>query len=182
MQKFAHHIDAINDAIGRYAAWCAVALVVLQFTVVVLRYVFGVGVIMMQEGVVYLHATLFMLGAAYTLQYGGHVRVDVFYREAKPRTKAYLDIFGAIVFLLPVCILIFWYSWPYVSSSWRVFEGSRETSGLQAVFLLKSLILVFAAMMALQGISMLLHNILRLRGIEPMVGGDDDANSSGIGA
>ncbi len=165
MQKLSQRIDRLNDLIGRYAAWCAIALVLLQFTVVVLRYVFGVGVIMMQEGVIYLHAALFLLGGAYTLQYGGHVRVDVFYREAKPRTKAMVDIFGAIVFLLPVCILILWYSWPYVANSWRVLEGSRETSGIQAVFLLKSLILVFAALMALQGISMILHNILRLRGV-----------------
>ncbi len=95
MQKIAHSIDTLNDAIGRYASWCAIALVLLQFLVVVLRYVFGVGVIMMQEGVVYLHATLFMLGAAYTLKYDGHVRVDVFYREAKPRTKALVNLFGS---------------------------------------------------------------------------------------
>lgn len=182
MQKIAHSIDTLNDAIGRYASWCAIALVLLQFLVVVLRYVFGVGVIMMQEGVVYLHATLFMLGAAYTLKYDGHVRVDVFYREAKPRTKALVNLFGSIVFLLPVCSLIFWYSWPYVSSSWRVFEGSRETSGIQAVFLLKTLILVFAVTMALQGLSMLLHSVLHLRGIEPLAGRTGNSGLPGPGA
>ena len=163
MQQLAQRIDALNEAIGRYAAWCAVVLVMVQFAVVVLRYVFGVGVIMMQEGVVYLHATLFLLGAAYTLKHEGHVRVDIFYREATPRRKALVDVFGALVFLLPVCGLIFWFSLPYVETSWSVFEGSRETSGIQAVFLLKTLILVFAVLMALQGLSMLMHSLLCLR-------------------
>ena len=166
MHRLAQRIDILNETVGRYAAWCAVALVVLQFSVVVLRYVFGIGVIMMQEGVVYLHATLFLMGSAYTLKHGGHVRVDVFYREASLRKKAWVNLFGSIVFLLPVCMLIFWYSWPYVSTSWGVFEGSRETSGIQAVFLLKTLILVFAVLMAAQGVSMLLHSLLRIQGRE----------------
>ena len=163
MQYFAHKIDAFNETVARYAAWCAIALVAVQFTVVVLRYVFGVGMIMMQEGVIYLHATLFLLGAAYTLKCDGHVRVDIFYRDASVRTKALVDMFGAVVFLLPVCALILWSAVPYVQTSWSVFEGSRETSGIQAVFLLKTLIIVFAVLMALQGLSLLIHSLSHLR-------------------
>ncbi|MBT4891211.1 MAG: TRAP transporter small permease subunit [Rhodospirillales bacterium] len=166
MQNLVRKIDTFNNSIGHAAAWCAIALVVVQFVVVVLRYVFGIGLIMMQEGVVYLHATLFMMGAAHTLCQDGHVRVDIFYREATPQTKALVDLFGSLVFLLPVCCVIFWFAWPYVSQSWSVFEGSRETSGIQAVFLLKTLILVFAVLMALQGISMMLRSVMFLRGRE----------------
>ncbi|MDP6427967.1 MAG: TRAP transporter small permease subunit [Rhodospirillales bacterium] len=144
-------------------------MVIIQFVVVVMRYVFGVGSIMMQESVIYLHAILFMIGAGYTLLYGGHVRVDIFYRDASARGKAILDLIGIAVFLLPVCILIWWFSWRYVGASWAVFEGSKETSGIQAVFLLKSTILAFAALMGLQGISLAIHSILVLIGAEPPV-------------
>ena len=168
LNSAAQKIDAINDWIGRVTALAALLMVIIQF-VVVMRYVFGVGSIMMQESVIYLHAILFMIGAGYTLLYGGHVRVDIFYRDASARGKAILDLIGIAVFLLPVCILIWWFSWRYVGASWAVFEGSKETSGIQAVFLLKSTILAFAALMGLQGISLAIHSILVLIGAEPPV-------------
>ncbi len=142
-------------------------MVIVQFMVVVLRYVFGVGSIFMQESVVYMHGIMFMLGAAYTLLHEGHVRIDIFYREASERRKALVNLIGAPLLLLPICAVIFRYSWPYVASSWRVFEGSKETSGIQGVFLLKSIVLVFAVMLALQGISLAVHALLVLTGREP---------------
>ncbi|MFC1672796.1 TRAP transporter small permease subunit [Pseudomonadota bacterium] len=157
-------IDALNDLIGRGAAWLAIVMVLLQFFVVMLRYVFSINFIMMQEGVVYLHATLFMLGAAYALLHEGHVRVDIFYRTASPRKKALVDMVGSVFFLLPVCGLIMAASWPYVARSWSMLEGSMETSGIQLVFLLKSLILAFGALMALQGIALGLSALLTLSG------------------
>ena len=75
---FAQKIDAANSVIGRTTAWLALIMVLVQFVVVMMRYVFGVGSIMMQESVIYMHAFLFMLGAGYTLLQGGHVRVDIF--------------------------------------------------------------------------------------------------------
>ncbi len=141
-------------------------MVLVQFVVVVLRYVFGYGSIFMQESILYMHGTLFMLGAGFTLLHQGHVRVDVFYREAHPRTKAKIDLFGALVFMIPVCIAIWLYSWGYVSNSWATMEGSNETSGIQARFLLKSTILGFCALMILQGISMICHAIRVLAGVE----------------
>jgi len=160
-------IDAVNDRVGHGAAWLAIVMVLVQFMVVLLRYVFGENFIWMQEGVVYLHAALFMFGAAYTLLHEGHVRVDIYYRTAPPRTKAVVDIVGALVFLLPVCILIFAVSWPYVTQSWSMWEGSQETSGVQAVFLRKSLIIAFAGLMALQGIALGLSALLTLTGHKP---------------
>jgi TRAP-type mannitol/chloroaromatic compound transport system permease small subunit len=160
-------IDRLNEYIGRGAAWFALAMVLLQFTVVVMRYVFGVGSILMQEGVIYLHAALFLCGAGYTLLHGGHVRVDIFYRAASPRRKALTDLLGTIFLLLPVCVIIAWASLPYVEQSWSVFEGSKETSGIPAVFALKSLIMLFVVLLALQGISLALRAILTLSGRPP---------------
>lgn len=159
-------IDAFNERIGTTIAWAALAMVAMQFVVVVLRYVYGFGSIFMQESVTYLHATLFMVGAGYTLLHGGHVRVDIFYRNATPRRKALVDLLGVLLFLIPVCVLIGWSSFPYVQQSWSVFEGSKETSGIQGVFLLKSVILVFVVLMVLQGVSLALQSIMVLAGVD----------------
>lgn len=157
-------IDRLNGAVGVTVAWLALAMVLVQFTVVVMRYVFGVGSLFLQESIVYLHATMFMLGSAYTLLQDGHVRVDVFFRATSARWKAKVDLAGSLLLLLPVCVVIFIYSYPYVAASWASLEGSREMSGIPAVFLLKSVILVFAAQMALQGLAQALKAVLVLTG------------------
>lgn len=152
-------IDSFNERLGSWIAWLALIMVLVQFVVVLMRYVFGMGSIAMQESIIYMHGLLFMLGAGYTLLHDGHVRVDIFYREASPKHKARVDIFGVVAFLIPVCVLIWIYSWPYVENAWRVFEGSKETSGIQAVFLLKTVVLVFCVLVALQGISLAIHSL-----------------------
>ena len=159
-------IDQTNEYIGRAVSWLALILVLTQFLVVVLRYVFGISFVSMQESLIYLHASLFMAAAAYTLKHDGHVRVDIFYRGASERFKAWVDLAGGLFFLLPVMGVVWYEGWPYVSASWAIHEGSTETSGIQAVFLLKTLILVFAALMALQGIAKILHCTLILSGRE----------------
>ncbi len=164
--SLAKAIDALNQRIGGVIAWLALIMVLVQFVVVLMRYVFGLGSIAMQESIIYMHGILFMVGAGYTLLHDGHVRVDIFYREASPKHKARVDIFGVLVFLLPICVLLWVYSWPYVQNSWAVYEGSKETSGIQAVFLLKSIVLVFIALIALQGISMMIHALAVLLDVE----------------
>ena len=149
----ADRIDRLNTAIGRAASWCALAIVLLGFAVVLLRYVLGVGSIWLQESILYAHAALFLLAAAWTLKEGGHVRVDVFYASAAPRTKAWIDLLGALLLLLPFALAIAWFSLPYVERSWAILERSRETSGLPLVFLLKTLIPLFALLLALQGVA-----------------------------
>lgn len=159
-------IDALNNRIGRTVSWLALIMVVVQFVVVVQRYVFGIGSIWMQESIVYMHGFLFMLAAGYTLLHNGHVRVDVFYRQAIPRRKALTDLFGVMFFLLPMCVAVIWLAWPYVSNSWAIFEGSKETSGIHGVYLLKTVIIIFAGLVALQGISLAAHSIRILMGLE----------------
>lgn len=154
LAAFARAIDWLNDTVGRTVAWLALAMVLMQFAVVVLRYVFGIGSIFMQESIVYMHGLLFMLAAGYNLLHGGHVRVDIFYRDAPAKAKALVDLLGVIGLLIPVAVVILIYSMPYVRASWAVFEGSRETSGIQGVFLLKTVVIIFAVLVLLQGIAM----------------------------
>ncbi len=147
----------MTAAVGRAGAWLIVIVVVLEFALVVARYLFSVGSIWASETVVYAHAALFLLAAAWTLQTNGHVRVDIFYANAKPRTKALVDLVGAVVFLLPFAVVLLWLSTPYAARSWAVLERSQEASGLPLVFLLKTLIPVFALLMGLQGLAQVIR-------------------------
>lgn len=162
----ARGIDRINDRIGRTVAWVALAMVLAQFLVVLLRYVFGVGFIQLQESIIYMHGLLFMLGAGYALLRDAHVRVDVFYRGAGDRTKALVNLCGVLFLLAPLSVLVLYVAWPYVAASWAVREGSREASGIQAVYLLKTVILVFAVLVLAQGVSLVLHSVLVIAGRE----------------
>lgn len=147
-------IDAINRKVGLSVAWLALAMVLVQFTVVISRYVFSVGSIPAQETIWYMHGALFMLGAGYTLLRDGHVRVDLFYRDAHPRRKATIDLLGVVFFLLPVCVLIIWTSWSYVVNSWKVLEGSTETNGIPTIFALKTVVPIATVFLALQGVAL----------------------------
>lgn len=164
MQALVAIIDAINRRIGRVVSWSILVIVLLQFAVVIMRYVFGAGSVWVQETITYVYATSFMATAGYALLRDGHVRVDVFYREASKRTKAVIDIVGTIVFLWPVTGLLLWVASPYVARSIAILEGSRETSGLPFVYLLKAEILLFAGLFALQGLALLLRSTLVLAG------------------
>jgi len=151
-------IDYLTERSGRLLAWLALAMALLTVVVVILRYGFGIGSIAMQELVTYMHAILFMMGIAYTLKSGGHVRVDIFYRNFSPRTRAWVNSIGAIVFMLPLCVFFVGVSWEYVSNSWAIREASAEPGGIPAVFLLKTLIPLMGVNIFLQGTAELLRN------------------------
>lgn len=163
-RRTADAIDRLTAAIGRAALWCCLYAVLAEFAVVLLRYAFGIGSIKLQESVLYAHAGLFMLAAAWTLQVGGHVRVDVLYAAARPRTRALVDLLGALFFLLPFAAAVGALSLPYVERSWAILERSREASGLPFVYLLKTLIPIFALLIGLQGIAQALRAGLVLAG------------------
>ena len=129
-----------------------------------MRYVFNIGAIPIQESVTYLHGIVFMLGMAYTLQEGGHVRVDILYQRFSKKNQAIVDLFGSIFFLLPVCIFIFWTSIDFVSFSWSLKETSAEPGGLPFIYLLKTLIPVMALLILIQGLAEILKSILKIRG------------------
>jgi TRAP-type mannitol/chloroaromatic compound transport system permease small subunit len=158
----ADRIDRLIAAIGRTVMWLCLFLVLMQFTVVLLRYAFAIGSIWLSESIIYAHAALFLLAAAWTLQQNGHVRVDVFYSKASARQKAIIDLLGSLLLLLPVMAVIIYFALPYVARSWSMLERSRETSGLPFVYLLKTLIPLFALLMGLQGISQAMRALLLL--------------------
>ncbi len=136
---------------GRAVMWLLLVMALVQFAVVLLRYVFGVNEIFMQESITYMHGAIFLLAAGYALLTNDHVRVDIFYRDAPPKRKAIVDLLGTYLFLFPVCLIILWTASPYVARSWAFFEGSADTSGIQGVFLLKSLIPAFAVLLSMAG-------------------------------
>ncbi len=154
--------DGINEFLGSTISWLSLLMVLVTFVIVVLRYAFDLGWIWLQESVTYMHAALFLIGAAYTLKHEGHVRVDIFYRKFTPRTRAWIDLAGALFLLLPVCLFIFSVSWDYVAQSWALREGSREAGGLDGVYLLKSLILLMAGLLVLQGMAQAMRRLLTL--------------------
>lgn len=175
LHRLARYCDALNERVGRLVAWSALAMVLLTFAIVLLRYLFNLGWIAMQESVTYLHALLFMLGAAYTLKHDGHVRVDIFYQRLSARGRAWVDLLGTLLLLLPVCLFILWMSWDYVAASWSLYEGSRETGGLPWVYLLKSAIPAMALLLVVQGVALAARNLLLLLGSETESGQHDAA-------
>jgi len=140
-------------------SWLSLFLVMVTFIVVVLRYVFDSGSIALQETTTYFHATIFLVGMAYTLQHNAHVRVDIFYSRLSKQGQAWVDLCGALLLLLPFMLFISWISWEYIADSWAVLEGSREAGGLPGVFLLKSLILVMTSLLSLQALTQVARNI-----------------------
>jgi len=151
--------EAFIDWSGRTVSWLSLLLVLVTFIVVVLRYVFDSGSIALQETTTYFHATIFLVGMAYTLQHNAHVRVDIFYSRLSKQGQAWIDLCGALFLLLPFMLFISWISWEYIADSWAVLEGSREAGGLPGVFLLKSLILVMTLLLSLQALTQVARNI-----------------------
>lgn len=162
LEATAAAIDRFTLASGRVLAWCSLAMALLTSAVVILRYGFSTGSIAMQESVTYLHGSLFMLGAAYALRQGAHVRVDIFYRNFSQRTRAWVDALGGIVLLLPLCALIFFLSVGYVSEAWRIRESSPEPGGIPFLYLLKTLLPLMALNLALAGLADILRNAIHL--------------------
>ena len=146
-------VDALTEAAGRLAGVLAIALVALSFALVLARYALGMGSVAAQEAVLWLHAALFLLGLAYALRHGAHVRVDVFSQRWTPRTRARVELAGLVLLLMPFCVFMVAMSWDYVGASWAAREGSRDPGGLPGWYLLKSLLPLSAALLLLQALA-----------------------------
>jgi TRAP-type mannitol/chloroaromatic compound transport system permease small subunit len=153
-----HIIDRFTLAFGQALAWCSLLMAFLTTAVVILRYGFATGSIAMQEAITYLHGSLFMLGVAYALRCGAHVRVDIFYRNFSPRRQAWVNALGGIVFLLPLCVVIVVLCWGYVVDAWQIRESSPEPGGIPYLYVLKMLLPLMAINLALSGIADIWHN------------------------
>lgn len=157
-------IDALNDWVGRTVAWLTLGCVLTCFAVVVLRYAFSLGFPWLQELYVWQHAAVFMAGAGYTMLHRGHVNVDVLYGPASERRKAWIDILGTLFLLFPWLAVLAATSAPFVTASWGIREGAATADGMPAVYLLKSLLWVFCALLFLQGLALIVRRGLYLAG------------------
>lgn len=146
-------VDRINEAVGRAVAWLTLGCVLLCFAVVLLRYGFGIGLIWMQELFIWLFAFTFLLGAGYTLKQGGHVRVDAFYARMSARRRAWVDLIGTFLFLLPWLAVLGFVSIGFVGDSLRINEGSAQPGGMPALYVLKGAIPAFCVLLGAQGLA-----------------------------
>ena len=153
MLKFADAVDALNMRLAMVVRWLALFMVLIQFTIVIVRYVFGVNSIAAQESVLYLHAALFMLGAGYTLLADKHVRVDVFSSRLGEKARQRIDLIGHLFFLIPSMTALLYWSWTSVLNSWAILEGPISVGGIEAVYLMKSLIPIFCVLLLLQSLA-----------------------------
>ena len=156
--------DSSIERLGNVLNVLMIALVCVVIVVVVGRYFFEIGSVALQELTTYLHATIFMLGIAYTLKHDGHVRVDIFYRNFSKRSQALINVIGGLVFILPISIFIGWSSWEYVLASWSIMETSIENNGLPFVYLLKTVMLIMPFLLVIQGLITVTKNLLALYG------------------
>ena len=157
--------DRISNITGKATSWLTLAMVILTSIIVVMRYVFDAGLIWMQESVTWMHAAVFMVGAAYTLLHEEHVRVDIFYRKMSERNRAIVDLIGVVLFLLPLCGLLALMAYDFAAAAWSIHETSREPGGLPypMIPLMKSIVIFMPVAVALQGISMLTRSITTIR-------------------
>ncbi|MFN4102071.1 MAG: TRAP transporter small permease subunit [Pararhodobacter sp.] len=165
-------INLANRLIGNIFIWLSIGIVLVCFWVVVERYMFSTTRLWMQDLYPWLNGAMFTAVAGYALYRNDHVRVDIFYRPASFRTKAWLDMFGTLVFLLPFSWVVWAYSYPFVSRSWRLGEASANPGGAEGLFVLKAFILVFAVVIGAQGIAMLIRSILTLANRTDLVPAD----------
>ncbi len=162
-------ISGINSLIGNIFSWLSLAIVLVCFTVVVQRYVFSVSFVWMQDLYVWLNGAMFTAVAGFALLRNDHVRVDIFYRPAGIRRKALVDLIGVVLFLMPFSWIVYYYGWTFVSRSWRIHEASANVGGMPGLFVLKSFIIAFAVLLALQGVAMALRSILVLADREDLL-------------
>lgn len=151
-------IDRFTLLSGRVLAWTALAMALLTSAVVILRYGFSTGSIVMQESITYLHGSMFMLGVAYALKTDAHVRVDIFYRGFSDRQRAWVNAIGGIVLVLPLCVFIVFSSWGYVANAWSIRESSPEPGGIPYMYLLKTLLPLMAINLAVAACTDILQN------------------------
>lgn len=161
---FVKCVDSLNEAVGRLVSWLTLGAVLVCFLVVILRYVFNIGFPWMQELYIWEHGLIFMLGAGYTMLHKGHVSVDIFYNRWSLRTQAWVDIICVIAFLFPWLLVLAFASQHFILASWAIREASPLADGMPGMYLFKTTIWVFCTLLFLQGLSLIGHRTLFLRG------------------
>lgn len=166
LKVFCGTIDRTNEAVGRMVAWVSLLLVLVVFVDVVMRYLFRTSFVFTQELEWHLFAFIFLIGAGYTLLHDGHVRVDIIYQRLGTRGRAWINLLGVIFFLIPGCYLVIVTSWKFVGNSFSMLEGSPDPGGIPYRFIVKGTMTVGYALLLLQGLSMGVHALLQILGVE----------------
>jgi TRAP-type mannitol/chloroaromatic compound transport system permease small subunit len=159
-------IDSLNEWVGRGVAWVTLGLVLVVFVDVVMRYLFNTSFVFTQELEWHLFGFIFLIGAGYTLLHDGHVRVDIIYQRLGFKGRAWINLCGVILFLIPGCIMVITTSWKFTANSFAILEGSPDPGGIPFRFILKGCIPVGFTLLLLQGISLGIHSLLQILGIE----------------
>lgn len=168
LKKISERIDGFNEWIGHGVAWVTLLLVVVVFVDVVMRYLFNTSFVFTQELEWHLFGYIFLIGAGYTLLHDGHVRVDIIYQRLGPRAQAWINLIGVVTFMLPGCIMVVITAWKFTHNAWAVMEGSPDPGGIPFRFLIKGAIPVGFGLLILQGISLGIHSLLQIMGLEAL--------------
>ena len=152
-EKIVRIIDKFSDKIGYIVGWLTTIMVLVVFYDTFMRYVFQKGNVALQELEWFLFSIIFLIGAAYTLKQDGHVRVDIIYLKLSDRAKAWIDLIGTFVFLIPFSIMVIISTKGFVINSWNVKEISPDPGGLPAYYILKAMIPLGFSLLIVQGFS-----------------------------
>ncbi|MFL2704620.1 MAG: TRAP transporter small permease subunit [Gammaproteobacteria bacterium] len=152
-------LEKYINFIGEKISYLIPVMTLLMIVVIVSRYFFGIGRTDLQELVMYFHALIFLGCAGHVLNKDEHVRVDIFYRDSSQKYKNFINILLGIIFLLPVTLVIGFYSIELISMSWKIKEISTEAGGLAYVFIQKSFILLFPTTLFIALVSQLIKII-----------------------
>ncbi|OQY50978.1 MAG: C4-dicarboxylate ABC transporter permease [Desulfobacteraceae bacterium 4572_87] len=163
---FCSGIDCLNEWVGRGVAWVTTGLVLVVFVDVVMRYLFNTSYVFTQELEWQIFSFIFLMGAGYTLLHDGHVRVDIIYQRLGYKGRAWINLLGVFLFMLPGCLMVIITSWKFTYNSWAILEGSPDPGGIPYRFLIKGTITVGFILLSLQGLSLGLHSLLQLVGLE----------------
>jgi TRAP-type mannitol/chloroaromatic compound transport system permease small subunit len=166
LERLCRLIDSMSERVGRLVAWVTLGLVLVVFVDVVMRYLFNTSFVFTQELEWHLFAFIFLIGAGYTLLHDGHVRVDIIYQRYGYKARAWTNLIGVILFLIPGCVMVVITSWKFVYNAWSVLEGSPDPGGIPFRFLIKGTITVGFLLVLLQGVSLGIHSLLQLLGKE----------------
>ncbi len=166
LKAVSHWIDNLNAWVGWVVSWVALGLVLVVFTDVVMRYIFDTSFVFTQELEWHLFAFIFLIGGGYTLLHDGHVRVDIIYQRLGYKGQAWVNLVGVLLLLTPGCLLIISISWNFVYKSWAIMEVSPDPGGIPMRFILKGCIPVGFVLLLLQGISLGIHSLLQIVGLE----------------
>src|SRR5262245_3547444 len=166
LRELARTIDAFQERVGRFTSFVTLAMVLIVFTDVVLRYGLNKSSVFMQEMEWHLFAVSYLLAAGYTMLYDEHVRVDIVYSSWPPRKKAWANFIFAFIFFFPSVILVIYTAYPFVRNSYLVNEGSPDPGGVPVRWALKSVIIIGFVLLGLQGVSETIKNFYVAMGWE----------------